>query len=137
METLKELTMELYYSDSYRDELIELSDEHIGWYIKFGPKDTDRHCECFVMMLCHEFKDIYGTDLILTGRSGRHVCVENTADNRRRLMNMQRTVYRLQNKFLKRFDDGWRINKYGTLYHVNESVCIGSVDGRDIITRHA
>ena len=52
-------------------------------------------------------------------------------------MNMQRTVRRMQNEVLKRFDDGWRLNKYGTLYHVNGSVCIGSVDGRDIITRHA
>jgi hypothetical protein len=129
--------MTLYYSDDYRDELIELSDEHIMWYIKFGKDDTDIDYELFVRDMIEEFFDIYETDLILTGRSGRHVCVKNTPDNRRQLMNMQRTVYRLQNEVLKRFDDGWRLNKYGTLYHVNGSVCIGSVDGRDIITRHA
>ena len=126
--------MDFYYSDGYREELIELSDEHIWWYIKFGPNDTDTHYYVFVQLMCEEFKDIYGTDLILTGRSGRHVCVKDTPDNRRMFANMKRTVWRLQNKILKRFDDGWRINKYGTLYHENGSVCIGRVDGRDIIT---
>lgn len=128
--------MTLYYSDDYRDELIELSDEHIMWYIKFGKDDTDIDYELFVRDMIEEFFDIYETDLILTGRSGRHVCVKNTPDNRRQLMNMQRTVYRLQNEILMRFNDGWRINKHGTLYHVNGSVCIGSVERRKNITRH-
>jgi len=121
--------MTLYYSDGYGEELIQLSDEHIYWYIKYAEDDTDFDYEMFIRDLIEEFFDIYETDLILTGRSGRHVCVKDTPDNRRRLMNMQRTVWRMQNDILKRFDDGWRINKYGTLHHVNGSVCIGSVSG--------
>ena len=130
--------MTFYYSDSYRENLIELSDKHILWYVKFlndGEYNHDYMLMCRQLAL--EFEEIYGTDLIYAGRSGRHVCVRNTSYNRRLLMNMQRTVRRMQNEVLKRFDDGWRLNKYGTLYHVNGSVCIGSVDGRDIITRHA
>ena len=120
--------MILYYSDGYHEDLIELSDEHILWHVKFA---SDAEYDFDYMLLCQqlalEFKEIYGTDLIYAGRSGRHVCVEDTPDNRRQLMNMQRTIWRMQNEVLKRFDDGWRINKYGTLYHVNGSVCIGSV----------
>lgn len=129
--------MTFYYSDGYGEDLIELSDEHILWYVKFL---NDEEYDDYMLMcrqLALEFEEIYGTDLIYAGRSGRHVCVKDTPDNRRQLMNMQHTVYRLQNEILMRFNDGWRINKYGTLYHVNGSVCIGSVDGRDIITRHA
>lgn len=121
--------MTFYYSDSYREDLIELSDEHILWYVKFA---NDSEYDCDYMNMCRElaleFEEIYGTSLIYTGRSGRHVCVKNTPDNRRNLMNMQRTVRRMQNEVLKRFDDGWRFNKNGVLYHVNGSVCIGSAN---------
>lgn len=119
--------MELYYSDEYRDELIELSDEHLLWYAKISEHHGIEYYNMLVNELCKDFKDIYGTALLIAGRSGRHVCVRNTPDNRRQLMNMQRTVWRMQNQLLQTFDDGWRINKYGTLYHVNGSVCIGSV----------
>lgn len=128
--------MTLYYSDDWRDELIELSDEHLMWYVKI---DFEHYGLLYynelVHELCEEFKEIYDTPLLITGRSGRHVCVKDTPRNRQQLMNMQKTVYRMQNRILKCFDDGWRINKYGTLYNVQSgSVCIGSVDGRDIIT---
>lgn len=115
--------MTLYYSDGYREDLIELSDKHILWYVKVS-NDDDYMIMC--LQLASEFEKIYGTELIYAGRCGRHVCVRNTPDNRRRLMNMQRTVCRMQNEVLKRFDDGWRLNKHGVLYNVNGSVCIGS-----------
>lgn len=121
--------MTFYYSDGYRENLIELSDERILWYVKFlNDKEYDHDYMLMCRRLALEFEEIYGTDLIYDGRSGRHVCVKDTSENRRQLMNMQRTVRRMQNEVLKRFDDGWRLNKNGVLYHVNRSVCIGSAN---------
>lgn len=120
--------MKQYSSEDYRDELIELSDEHILWYVQFAKSETDEDYCAELRALAKEFQLLYGTDLIFVGRSGRHVCVENTPANRCNICRMQKTVYRMQNQLLQRFDAGWRINKYGLLYHKNGTICIGSTN---------
>lgn len=120
--------MKLYFSEDYRDELIELSDEHILWYVQYANGETDEHYNAEVRILAQEFQRLYGTELILAGRYGRHICVENTPVNRCNLCRMQKTVYRMQNQLLQRFNAGWRINKHGILYHKNGTICIGSVN---------
>lgn len=120
--------MKSYSSEDYRDELIELSDEHILWYVQYANGETDEDYSAEVLSLVQEFQLLYGTELILAGRSGRHVCVEDIPANRCNLCRMQKTVYRMQNQLLQRFDAGWRINKHGLLYHKNGTICIGSVN---------
>lgn len=117
--------MRLYFSESHRDELIELSDERILWYVQFANEETDEDYDIEVRSLIQEFQQLYDTELLLAGRSGRHICVENTPANRCNLCRMQKTVYRMQNQLLQQFDAGWRINKYGLLYHKNGTICIG------------
>lgn len=92
--------MELYYSEELRDDVIELSDRHILWEVN----NYDEHAYCmFVSGFITEFEKIYNEELYLCGRSGRHVCVKNTPDNRRRVYNMTRTVERMQRDLIKMF----------------------------------
>lgn len=95
--------MDLYYSEEYRDELIELSDKHILWHIKFSNDKKLEDYNANIDALSQEFQRLYNTDLLLVGRSGRHVCVRNTPANRKNMCRMKRTVCRMQNQLLQQF----------------------------------
>lgn len=92
--------MELYYSEDFRNEMIELSDRHVLWEIK---NPCEEVYESVVLAMQHEFFKIYKTRVYLCGRSGRHVCVSNIPENRRRVYNMTRTVERMQRDLIKMF----------------------------------
>lgn len=91
--------MTKYYSEKHKTELLELSDKHIGWLIE-RDIDIDEY-NILVRRFCVEFEKIYNTPIILSGRSGRHVCVYNEDKNRKRICNMLKTVERLQNSLIK------------------------------------
>lgn len=79
----------LYYSEEMGREMLELSDERIMWRL-------DRYEEtaynCLVEEMVSEMSKKYGTEIYLLGRSGRHVCVENTDKNRKRYNRMVKEV---------------------------------------------
>lgn len=83
--------VEIYYSEELRRDVIQLGDEHILWKIE-NPELT----EIAWMNICEreaeKFKAKFHTDLYYCGRMGRHVCVDNTASNRRRYDRMQSYV---------------------------------------------
>ena len=92
--------MKLYYSEDYRNEMIELSDKHVLWNI--NNYDEEEYVN-IVLAMQNEFCKIYKAHVYLCGRSGRHVCVSNTPENRRRVYNMTRTVERMQRQLIKMF----------------------------------
>ena len=92
--------MKLYYSEELRDEVIELSDRHVLWEV--NNYDEEEYC-LFVNGFITEFEKMFNTHLYLCGRSGRHVCVSNIPENRRRVYNMTRTVERMQRDLIKMF----------------------------------
>lgn len=92
--------MNIYYSEEVRDEVIELSDRHVLWDIEdYDPLLGEFLCNLYK----EDFFNKYKTELHYFGRSNRHVCVENTPENRRRVYNMTRTVRNMQNDFIARF----------------------------------
>ena len=92
--------MKLYYSEELRDEVIELSDRHVLWEI--NNYDEEEYF-LFVNGFITEFEKMFNTHLYLCGRSGRHVCVSNIPENRRRAYIMTRTVKRMQKHLIKMF----------------------------------
>jgi hypothetical protein len=97
--------MEKYYSDF--EKMLELSDMHVLW--NCGTLESDKDFKCY-NMLCDEkkaeFEEIYQVEVFCLGRSGRHVCVRDTAKNRMSYANMKRTVSRMQREIIARFSPG-------------------------------
>lgn len=89
------------------ENCIELSDRHVMWDMNnshLSDKEAETAYNILVQDCISEFEDIYGTRLLLLGRSGRHVCVENTPNNRKSYCRMQTTVKRQQGWLAKRFN---------------------------------
>lgn len=84
------MEMKKYYSEEYRREMLELSDRHIDWDFGHAIKPTSDEdmvgvrYEISKRMYTDDFENHYHVKLRFCGRSGRHVCVEETAENRRR-----------------------------------------------------
>lgn len=94
--------MYFYYSDEMKQEMIELSANHVLWKLKGFDENL-------YYLLLHqyrnEFMDMYGAELHYLGRSGRHVCVANTPKNRHNHYRMSRTVYRMQKDLVKKLKE--------------------------------
>ena len=96
------MDMKKYYSEDYRREVLELSDRHIDW--DFGRAVKDESDIDIIMsryyMACTMYKEAfekhYHVKLWYCGRSGRHVCVDDTAVNRRRYVTMCDVVELMQ-----------------------------------------
>lgn len=65
---------------SLYDGLLELSDNHTLWEIDAPDFDIEMYWED-VSRLAENFETETGVKLYFEGRSGRHVCVENTLSN--------------------------------------------------------
>lgn len=73
-----------YYSEELRENVLELTDRRVMWDI------TDNMLyEASVRHEINEFEKKYGTPLFCCGRSGRHICVKDTQENRNRYGEMR------------------------------------------------
>jgi len=96
--------MEKYYSKEMREEMLELSDMHVIWNCENLQSNKDFDDYNFICdMKKEEFEEIYQVEVFRLGRSGRHVCVYDTAKNRKSYANMKRTVKRLQREIIAKF----------------------------------
>lgn len=81
------MEIKYYYSDEFRKDMIELSDNRIWWDINKYNYDKNDIADSFMDWVCGKFAEIfnahYHTQVRFCGRSGRHVCVDDTAANRR------------------------------------------------------
>ena len=96
--------------ETYEGKL-ELTAEHVYWKF-YNPRFTDDPCfeDIYQMMVQDEidnFKKKFGQDIYLLGRSGRHVCVDDTPENRERYFEMQSEVESQINGLIA------RVNEYG------------------------
>lgn len=96
--------------ETYEGKL-ELTAEHVYWKF-YNPRFTDDPCfeDIYQMMVQDEidnFKKKFGQDIYLLGRSGRHVCVDDTSENRERYFEMQSEVESQINGLIA------RVNEYG------------------------
>lgn len=95
------MDIKTYYSEDFREEMLELSDNRLDWDIAHAlTKDVDEYFDVHVQHVCDHFCDLfeehYPTLVYRLGRSGRHVCVKNTAANRRRYQHMVKAVDAMQ-----------------------------------------
>lgn len=90
------------------EKYIELSDAHVCWKL-YNPRLNAEQSETVYQFLIdtawRKFKEIYGTRFCMLGRSGRHICVENTPKNRQNYCRMKRTIERLQKEMIKTFNN--------------------------------
>ena len=90
----------IYYSEEFRQDMLELSDNRLWWDIANHNIQGKNVTESFVDCLCMEYGDIfkehYHTNVCFCGRSGRHVCVDDTTANRRNYAHMVETVDTMQ-----------------------------------------
>lgn len=96
--------------ETYEGKL-ELTAEHVYWKF-YNPRFTDDPCfdDIYRMMVQDEiddFKKKFGQDIYLLGRSGRHVCVDDTPENRERYFEMQSEAESQINGLIA------RVNEYG------------------------
>jgi hypothetical protein len=113
--------MEKYYSESFREDMLELSDFRLLWYVTLKDEDDKFEMYAAISELHEEFKSLYGCDFHCEGRSGRHVCVLDTAQNRKQYANMKRTIKRMQNSLMRQFGDEWKFVN-GMLVSCNNTI---------------
>ena len=87
-------------------EYLELHARHApvasrGYYSSWGEDDVEQA----TMDAIHDFEDRFGVTIRLLGRSGRHVCIDNTPENRRRYPNLRRAAEAATNRLFASFKD--------------------------------
>lgn len=93
-------TLKRYYSEDTRSELLELHCNHTLWQVKNENLTDDDYI--FMVECCvNDFKVMTGTDLILTGRSGRHVCIEDNKRNQLNYWRYKKIAKDLENDLIK------------------------------------
>ena len=109
-----------YFSEEFREEMLELSDNHIWWDInRLWTREIDTselELMFYTEKLGKVFEEHYHTPVYLCGRSGRHVCVENTPVNRRNYKYMARTIDIMQQLIVKAMtaeNDYWQTHLIG------------------------
>lgn len=71
----------LYYADGANAWMLELHDEHTLWKVENDSLDDEEY-GFIVQGLCEMFQASTGVSVGCYGRSGRHVCMEDTPLNR-------------------------------------------------------
>ena len=100
-----------YYQNGYGPEYIQLSEERTIWKLDrldrhasdAEAEEWDFYYQSLVDEACDKFEQKSGVEVFLLGRNGRHVCVEDTDQNRRRY----RSLCNLQMKL-----EDWVVNKF-------------------------
>lgn len=91
---------------------IELSDAHVAWKLNntnLNYEDSEYLYQQLIDECNENFKKIYGCEFYMLGRSGRHVCVEDTPQNRQRWYRMKSTIERLQKYLISEFNSTKRV----------------------------
>ena len=95
-----------FYKEWNGEKYLELHDNHTMWNINkdFHWEDYENavHLACIEME--RRYKDL---TIYLLGRSGRHVCVEDTPTNRRRYQRLIECAKKLEQEIIDYFN-----NKY-------------------------
>ena len=90
------------YGDRNMGDVIELSDRPVldGITRPYVHSEWERACEKEI----RAFERKFGTELYRLGRSGRHLCVENTRENRVRFLEMLEEIDRALDRMLEAYN---------------------------------
>lgn len=93
------------------DGMLELSDKQIMWEFNNDDFTQDpKFDDIYYLMVQEElrvFKEETGVEISLLGRSGRHICIDDTPKNRKRYYELQNIVTEKIKKFIE------LVNNYG------------------------
>lgn len=108
------MEIKTYSSEDFRKDMLELSDNRLWWDIANHNKADKDISEERVNFFCHIYIDIfkehYHTAPYRCGRSGRHICVDDTPTNRRNYAHMVNAVEIMQKLIV------WRVIGYDMDY---------------------
>lgn len=94
------------FYDAGRDGgiLLELHDNHTLWQINkaFWSMDYESKVEDAIWNMEHHFKNL---EIFIRGRSGRHICVEDTPINRRRYNHLVTYAEKLEQELIDYFNN--------------------------------
>lgn len=84
---------------NYYEDMLELNDNHTLWEItkEISPE------EYFIKVneKLHEFESITGIEVFIEGRSGRHICIEDTLENAYRLNELKILQEKLEHELIE------------------------------------
>lgn len=88
------------YTHDQKVPLLELSDNHTWWEIN-NPKVNGDMFNVYVSIYLYRVERKYrNLEIILAGRSGRHVCIKDTPVNRRRYWAVRNTVLEAEKRLI-------------------------------------
>ena len=100
-----------YYKDSWK-EYIELSDNHTLWDIDIPDGVSEAEVESVYEMTLgiafDDFQEETGVDLTMLGRSGRHICVDNTYENAKRYSELVSVQKEVEDRFIQNVNNELR-----------------------------
>ena len=95
-----------YYDRDVRVPVLELSDRRLLWHIDFSDVEiSEQEWNYWYSDICnyytHLLNEHYHTDVYCLGRSGRHVCIDDTAHNRKIYRFIKDKVATYQDRIIK------------------------------------
>jgi len=89
-------------------EYLELHRNHTMWRLNnenLSYQDSEELYTALVLQAIDEFENKTGVNVYLLGRSGRHVCVDDTAENSKRYNYLKKTAKKLENLVVEKFNN--------------------------------
>lgn len=97
--------IKIYHSEDLRKDMLELSDRHVLWNINGDSFDEELY-NAAVRSAARRFMVQFGVPVYIVGRSGRHVVVEDTRENRGMYERMVRYVRQRQDEIIESWNNG-------------------------------
>lgn len=93
-----------FYREWQGDRYLQLHDNHTIWKIDkdFKWDDYEYEVEIALLRMSTRYKDL---TIYQLGRSGRHICVEDTPINRRRYKNLVAYAEKLEQELIDYFNN--------------------------------
>jgi hypothetical protein len=99
-----------FYHEWHGDQYLELHANHTVWKInkEFSWDDYNAEVDICILNMQYHFKDLTVYQL---GRSGRHICVEDTPINRRRYKHLVAYAEKLEQELVNYFNNFYVMNE--------------------------
>jgi len=85
--------------------LLELSDRHTLWNVEVKEENCQNFDEIYYEYIVSKFlkpiEEKYNIEIFSEGRSGRHICIKNTPENRKLYYRLVGVLKTAENKMLK------------------------------------
>lgn len=101
----KNSEIKVYYSEEFRKEMLELSDDRILWNVRMNDEPDYELWSVLVKNEIRKFMTQFGVPAYVLGRSGRHVCVEDSKSNRDWYRRMRDYVNDAQKRMIAEWND--------------------------------